>query len=99
LRRLLNITSNNLWNQLRRQLTQRTARSLPLNDLRHLLSDRPNLTRPSIGRLLNLVVPPLGEGNSEQTEKVVIGSFDGDVCFNKRLPLADEGAELVGGKV
>jgi hypothetical protein len=99
LRRLLDIPPNHLRNQLRRQLTQRHARRLPLNDLRHLLPDRPNLTRPRICRLLDLVVPPLGEGNGEQAEEVVVSGLDGHVGLDERLPLADERAQLVGGEV
>ena len=41
----------------------------------------------------------LGEGDGEETEEVVIGGLDGDVGLDQRLPLADEGSELVGCKI
>jgi hypothetical protein len=53
----------------------------------------------SIGGLLDLVGPPLGESDGEEAEEVVIGGLDDNVGLNEGLPLADERAELVGGEV
>lgn len=96
---LLNLTANHLRNQLRSQLRQRARRRLPLHDVRHLLPDRADLRAARIRRLLDLVRPPLGEGNAEQAEQIVVGSLDHNVGLDERLPLADERAQLVGGEV
>lgn len=62
---LLNLTSNNLRNKFSSQLRQSAASSLALDDLDHLLADGANLRRLRIGGLLDLVWPPLGEGNGK----------------------------------
>ena len=46
-----------------------------------------------------MVGATLGECDSEETEEVVIGGLDCDVGLDQGLPLADEGAELVGCEV
>jgi hypothetical protein len=81
------------------ELGECAGAGLPCHDLHHLLADRPNLGRRSICSLLNLIGPLLGEGNGEETEEVVVGGLDHDVGLDEGLPLADEGAELVGGEV
>jgi hypothetical protein len=81
------------------ELRQGAAGSLALDDLGHLLADGTDLRRASVGGLLNLVGATLGEGNGEQTEEVVVSGLHGDVGLDERLPLADEGAQLVGGEV
>ena len=57
------------------------------------------MRRGSVGGLLDLVGPSLGESDGEDAEEVVIGGLDGDVGFDQGLPLADERAQLVGGEV
>lgn len=81
------------------ELGQGAASGLTLDDLGHLLADGADLGRASIGSLLNLVGATLGEGNGEQTDEVVVSGLHGDVGLNERLPLADEGAQLVGSEV
>ena len=81
------------------ELGQGAASGLALDDLGHLLADGADLGRASVGSLLNLVGATLGEGNGEQTDEVVVSGLHGDVSLNERLPLADEGAQLVGGEV
>lgn len=75
------------------------AGGLAKNDLMHLLSDSTNLRRASVCGLFDLVWTFLGESNGEHTNKVVVGGFHGDVGFDERLPLANQGAEFVGSKV
>jgi len=41
----------------------------------------------------------LGESDGEEADEVVVGRLDGDVGLDQRLPLADQGAELVGCEV
>ncbi len=99
LRALLNLTPNDLRNQLGSQLAERTALRLLLHDIHHLLPDRADLRRSCVRRLLDLVRPPLGEGDAEHAEQVVVGGLDDGVGLNQGLPLADERAQLVGGEV
>lgn len=87
---LLDLTPNNLRNQLSGQLRQGTASSLTLDDLDHLLTDGADLGRLCVGSLLDLIWPPLGEGNGKETEEILISGLDGDVGFDQRLPLAYE---------
>jgi hypothetical protein len=96
---LLDLTTNDLGDELVGELRQSAAGSLALNDLGHLLADGTDLRRAGVGGLLDLVGASLGEGDGEQTDEVVIGSLHGDVGLNERLPLADQGAQLVGGEV
>jgi hypothetical protein len=96
---LLNLTTDDLRDQLLGELGKCAGASLPCHDLHHLLADRPNLGRGSVCGLLNLVGPLLGEGNGEKTEEIVVGGLDNNVGLDESLPLADEGAELVGGEV
>lgn len=93
--RLLDLTTNNLRDQLGGQLGERAAGCLSLNDLEHLLADRADLRRRGVGGLLDLVGSALGEGNGEKAEKVVVGGLDGDIGLDQGLSLADQRAELV----
>jgi hypothetical protein len=96
---LLDLTSNNLGDELVGELRQGAGSSLALDDLGHLLADGANLRRGGVGGLLDLVGASLGEGNGEQTEEVVVSGLHGDVGLDQGLPLADKGTELVGGEV
>lgn len=97
--RLLNLPSNNFGDELGCELGQGAAGGFTLDDLGHLLADSTDLGRSSVCGLLDLVGASLGESNGEKTEKVIIGSLDGDIGLDQRLPLAHEGAELVGCEV
>ena len=96
---LLDLTANHLWDELGGKLAECAALCLPRHDIRHLLPDLPNLRRCCICCLLDLVRPPLGERNAEESEKVVIGRLHHNIGLNQRLPLADERSEFVGGEV
>lgn len=95
----LDLTTNDLRDELGCELGERATNSLVLNDVGHLLPDSADLRRARICGLLNLVGASLGEGDSEQTDKVVIGRLHSDVGLDKRLPLAHKGPQLVGGEV
>lgn len=97
--RLLDLTPDNLGNQLGGELLEVAARGLALDDLGHLPPDGADLRCGGIGGLLDLVGAALSESDGENAEEVVVGSLDGDVGLDQGLPLADEGAELVGGEV
>lgn len=99
LSRLLDLTTNDLGNELVGELRKSAAGGLALHDLGHLLADGANLRRAGVGSLLDLVGATLGEGDGEQTDEVVIGGLHGNVGLDQGLPLADQGAQLVGGKI
>jgi hypothetical protein len=96
---LLNLAANDLGNELLGQLCKSARAGVPSHDLNHLLADGPDLRRGSVCGLLDLVWSSLGEADGEETEEVIVGSLDDDVGLNEGLPLADEGAKLVGGEV
>jgi hypothetical protein len=96
---LLNLPSNNFRDELGCELGQGAAGGFTLDDLGHLLADSADLRRSGICGLLDLVGASLGESNGEKTEEVVVGGLDGDIGLDQGLPLAHEGAELVGCEV
>lgn len=96
---LLDLTSNNLGDELVGELGESAGGGLALDDLGHLLANGADLRRTSVGGLLDLVGASLGEGNGEQAEEVVVSGLHGDVGLDQGLPLADKGTELVGGEV
>lgn len=96
---LLDLTANDLGDELRSELRQGAAGSLTLNDVGHLAANGTDLGRSSVCGLLDLVGSALGEADGEKTNEVVISGLDRDVGLDKTLPLADKGAELVRGEV
>ena len=96
---LLDLAADNLGDELGGELGKGAARGLALDDLGHLPSDGADLGRSGIGGLLDLVWSSLGETDGEEAEEVVVSGLDNDVGLDEGLPLADEGAELVGGEV
>jgi hypothetical protein len=96
---LLNLTTDDLGDELGCELCKGAAGGFALNDLGHLLSDSSDLRGGGIGGLLDLVGSALGEGNGEQAEEVVIGGLDCDIGLNQRLPLSDERSQLVGCEI
>lgn len=97
--RLLNLAADNLGDELLGELSKSARAGVTGHDLDHLLADRPDLRRRSVCGLLDLIWSSLGESDGEEAEEVVIGGLDDDVGLDEGLPLADEGAELVGGEV
>lgn len=96
---LLDLTANDLGDELVGKLLQGAAAGLTGDDLGHLSSDGADLGRSSVGGLLDLVGSALGESNGEQAEEVVVGGLDRDVGLDQGLPLADERPQLVGCEV
>lgn len=96
---LLDLTTDNLGDELGCELCESAARGFALNDLGHLLSDSSDLRGGGIGGLLDLVGSALGEGNGEKAEEVVVSGLDCDIGLNQRLPLSDERPQLVGCEV
>jgi hypothetical protein len=99
LRRLLDLTADNLRDELLNELLEVARGGLTLRDLEHLLADLTDLRRLSVGRLLDLVRATLGEADGEEADEVTVGGLDVDVRLDQGLPLADERAELVRGEV
>lgn len=96
---LLDLTADDLGDELVGQLLQGAAAGLTGDDLGHLSSDGADLGRSSVGGLLDLVGAALGESDGEQAEEVVVGGLDRDVGLDQGLPLADERPQLVGCEV
>jgi len=96
---LLDVTTDDLGDQLLGELGEGARAGVTGHDLDHLLADRPDLRRSGVCGLLDLVWSSLGETNGEEAEEVVVGGLDNDVGLDEGLPLADERAELVGGEV
>lgn len=92
---LLDLTANNLRDELGGELSKSTAGGFTGDDISHLLSDRPDLGRGSICGLLDLVWSTLGEGDGEEAEEVVISGLDSDVGLNQGLPFSYKRSELV----
>ena len=96
---LLNLTADDLWDELGGEAGESYAGGLALDDLDHLLADGSDLRRGGVCGLLNLVGATLGEGDGKDTEKVVVGGLDRDVGLDQSLPLSDKRSELVGCEV
>lgn len=96
---LLDLSANDLGDELGDKLAQVARVGLTLDDLEHLLADSSDVRRLGVSVLLDLVGTLLGEGDDKDTEEVTVGGLDILVSLNERLPLADEGAELVRGEV
>ena len=99
MRRLLDLAANNLRDKLRGELRKSAAGGLALHDLGHLLPDGADLRGAGVCSLLNLVGTPLGESDGKQTKEVVVGRLHGDVGFDERLPLADQGSQFISSEV
>ena len=97
--RLLNLAADDLGDELGGELGEGAAGRLALDDVGHLAPDSPDLRRRRVRCLLDLIGSPLGEGNGEETNEVVIGGLDGDVGLNQGLPLAHKRSQLVGGEI
>lgn len=96
---LLDLTANDLRDQLAGELLKGAAAGLTLYDLSHLPADGTNLGGGGVGGLLDLVGAALGESNGEDAEEVLVGRLDGDVGLDQGLPLADKRSQLVGCEV
>jgi hypothetical protein len=94
---LLNLSANALGHELLDQILQFTL-ALPLHDLHHLGSDLSDLSRLGVGSLLDLLTVLSGEGDGEQSDEVAVGSSNIQVGLDQRLPLSDQGSELVGSQ-
>jgi len=99
LRRLLDLASNDLRNELGGELRESAAGSLARHDLRHLLPDRPDLRAGSVCGLLDLVGAALRECDTEEAEEVIVGCLDDNVRLNESLPFPDQRPQLVRGEV
>lgn len=96
---LLDLTADDLGDELGDKLTKVARVGLTLDNLEHLLADGADVRRLGVGVLLDLVGTLLGEGNDKDAEEVTVGGLDILVSLNERLPLADERAKLVRGEV
>lgn len=65
---LLDLSANDLWNELGDELLKVTGRALSLDNVEHLLSDLALLRRLCVGSLGYLVGTPAGETNDKDSE-------------------------------
>lgn len=74
--------------------------SLLGHDVEHLLADGADLTGLGVASRLGLLVALLlGEANAEESQGVAISGAHINEGLDKRLPLADKGAQLIAGDV
>lgn len=99
LARLLDLSANDLGDELGNELTEVARRRLAGDDLEHLLSDSTDLRGLSVGGLGDLVGTAAGEGNAEDSEEVAVSRLNVLVALNERLPLANKRADLVRSEV
>jgi hypothetical protein len=90
---LLDLSANDLGNELVNELLEIARGSLALDDLEHLRTDLTDLSRLGVGGLLNLVGSALGETNGEETDEVAIGGLDVRVGLDTKL--RNRSSELV----
>ena len=69
------------------------------HDLDDLFTDVLDLGRRGVVSLPQAILTLLGERNAKQTKLVAISGGDVKVGVDERLPLLDQGADLVGGEV
>jgi len=93
---LLDVTANAFWDKFGNEFLQ-VALGVLNNDFAHLLTDSTDLCGLCVTGLLGLVLPLHGESNAEDAEGVAIRGADVNISFDKRLPLLDEGAQLITG--
>lgn len=96
---LLNLLTDNLWDELAYQLLEVAGRGVANHDLDHLGADLADLTALGVGGLLDLCVAALGKADGKHTQQVAVGGLDIDVGLDDSLPLPDEGAELIPCKI
>ena len=77
---------------------QVTARDFTGNVLSHTTTDSSNLGGLGVGGLSDLVSITLGESDAEDTEKISVTGTDSQGVFDRSVPLANNGTELVTSK-
>ena len=95
---LLNGRANSLGNELLDEILE-LAGTLLSHNLEDLLADVLDLGRRGVVSLPQAVLTLLSESNAEETKLVTVSGGDIEMRVNQRLPLLDQGAHLVGGKV
>jgi len=96
---LFDLFSDGLGDELEDEVPQLDGGRLAGHDVNHLLADGADLGGLGVAGLLHLVGAPLGEANGEEADAVAVSGLDVDVGLDERLPLLDEGAELVAGEI
>lgn len=80
---LLDLTADNLRDELSSESSESGAGGLALDNLGHLSSDSSDLRRCGVCGFLDLVWSLLGECDGEDAEEVVISGLDCDVGLNQ----------------
>lgn len=82
---LFDFLSNDFRNEFLDQFLQVARGRFLGNNLKHFLSNGPNLSRGGVGSLSELVLSSLSESNEEDAEEVPIGRLDILVALNEGL--------------
>eukprot|EP00639_Heterosigma_akashiwo_P023592 CAMPEP_0206415464 /NCGR_PEP_ID=MMETSP0294-20121207/36118_1 /ASSEMBLY_ACC=CAM_ASM_000327 /TAXON_ID=39354 /ORGANISM="Heterosigma akashiwo, Strain CCMP2393" /LENGTH=109 /DNA_ID=CAMNT_0053877835 /DNA_START=379 /DNA_END=708 /DNA_ORIENTATION=+ len=91
--------ANHLRDELQDKLLKVALGGLLGHDGGHLGPDGLQLRALGVRGLLNLVGHALCETDAENSDKVAIGGLHVHVGLDNRLPLLDEGAELISGEI
>ena len=83
---LFDALSNDFGDELLDEFTEIAGCRFLGHDIEHLLADLTDLRRRGVGGLAELVGATLGEGDSEETEQVAVGSLDIYVSLDNGLP-------------
>lgn len=92
---LLDLATDDLWDELLDKLFEITAGCLAGHDVEHLFANLLDLGGLGVGCLLDLVASLLGEGNGEKTDEVAIGCSHVDMSLDEGLPFAHQRAKFV----
>merc|ERR1740117_1816633 len=95
---LLDLLSDDLWNELLDQVTQLSLACFFDHHINHLATNLANLCRLCIAIRLHLIGSALCESNHEKTHHVAICGLHICVCLDQGVPFADQGALLISGQ-
>mmetsp|Transcript_7474 Transcript_7474/g.17801 ORF Transcript_7474/g.17801 Transcript_7474/m.17801 type:complete len:252 (+) Transcript_7474:253-1008(+) len=95
---LLNVFTDGLRDQLPNQISELHFPGFLRDDLHHPFANLADLRRLRVGVCLDLVAVPACESDAKQAYNVVVRRLDIDMCLYQRLPLLDQGADLVPRK-
>lgn len=69
------------------------------HNVHHLLADSADLRRLGVSGLLDLRIAATSLGDAEEANKVSVGGFHINERLNEGVPLADDRAKLISGKI
>ena len=82
---LFNLLANDFGKEFLDQVLQLDTGGFLVNDVKHLLANRSDLSVSGVSGLAKLVFSSGREGNDKDTQQITIGSLDVTVGFDQRL--------------